>query len=136
MINQVTLLGNLGKDPEIKTLENGTKVASMTVATSESYKDKSDEWQTLTEWHNVVVWRPSATVEKLSKGDKVFIQGKITTRKYSDKEGVERYRTEIVANTVKGLEPKPSSNYNEQAPPSQNNQVPEFLASLSDELPF
>ena len=105
MINQVTLIGNAGRDIEVRTLENGTKVAAFSLATTESYKDKNDQWQNITEWHNIVVWKPSDTVCKIAKGDKVFIQGKITNRKYPDKDGVERQRTEIVAGLVKMLEP-------------------------------
>lgn len=105
MINQVTLIGHAGRDIEVRTLENGTKVGTFSLATTESYKDKSDQWQKLTEWHNIVVWRPSETVCKIAKGDKVFIQGKITNRKYADKDAVERQRTEIVAGLVKMLDP-------------------------------
>lgn len=105
MINQVTLIGNTGRDIEVRILENGNKVATVSIATTESYKDKSDQWQQVTEWHNIVIWRPSGTVEKIKKGDKVFIQGKITTRKYTGKDGADKQTTEIVAALVRSLEP-------------------------------
>ena len=76
MVNKVTLIGHLGKDPDIRTLENGTKVGTFSLATSESYKDKSDQWQTLTEWHNIVVWRGLAEIAErdLKKGNLVYIE--------------------------------------------------------------
>jgi single-strand DNA-binding protein len=110
MINKVTLIGHLGKDPEIRTLENGTKVGTFSLATNENYKDKNDTWQTITEWHNIVVWRGLAerAERELKKGNLAFIEGKITHRKYTDKDGVERSTTEIVASTVNSLEKKES----------------------------
>ncbi|MBK9733699.1 MAG: single-stranded DNA-binding protein [Saprospiraceae bacterium] len=113
MINRVTLVGHLGKDPEIRTLENGTKVGQFTVATSESYKDKNDTWQNLTEWHNVVVWRYLAekAERELKKGGLVYIEGKITHRKYQDKDGQERTSTEIVASVVNSLERKENKQF-------------------------
>jgi single-strand DNA-binding protein len=109
MINKVTLLGHAGRDIEVRTLENGTKVATVSIATTESYKDKNDEWQNITEWHNIVIWRPSESVLKIAKGDKVYIEGKITSRKYTDRDGVDRISHDIVANVVKNLEKKGSS---------------------------
>lgn len=111
MINKVILVGNLGKDPDIRTLENGTKVGTFSVATNESYKDKNDQWQTLTEWHNVVVWRGLAerAERELKKGGMVYIEGKLTHRRYQDKDGVERSITEIVANTCNSLERREKS---------------------------
>ncbi|MBK8347537.1 MAG: single-stranded DNA-binding protein [Saprospiraceae bacterium] len=108
MVNKVTLIGHLGKDPEIRTLENGTKVGTFSLATNESYKDKNDNWQTLTEWHNIVVWRGLAerAERELKKGQLAYIEGKITHRKYQDKDGTDRSTTEIVANTVNSLERK------------------------------
>lgn len=106
MINKVTLIGHLGKDPEIRTLENGTKVGTFSLATSESYKDKNDTWQTQTEWHNIVVWRGQAerAERDLKKGSLAYIEGKITHRKYNDKDGIERSTTDIVALAVNSLE--------------------------------
>lgn len=108
MINKVTLIGNMGKDPEVRRLENGTAVARLTVATNESYRDKSGEWQTVTEWHNVICWRYLAerAETQLKKGSLVYVEGKLTTRKWQDKDGNDRYSTEVVANTFRSLERK------------------------------
>ncbi|MBN8677729.1 MAG: single-stranded DNA-binding protein [Chitinophagales bacterium] len=105
MINKVTLIGNLGGDPEIRTLENGTPVGRFSLATNESYKDKDGNWQTLTEWHNIVVWRELAERAKsLKKGSTVYVEGKISYRKYTDKDGVEKSLTDIVANLFRLLD--------------------------------
>ena len=106
MINKVTLIGNLGRDPEIRHFENGSMVGKFPVATNESYRDKNGEWQTITEWHDVVVWRALAerAERSLKKGSLVYIEGKLTHRKYQDKDGIDRYITEVVANTFRALE--------------------------------
>jgi len=106
MLNRVTLIGYLGQDPEIRTLENGTAVGRFSLATSDSYKDKDGNWQSTTEWHNVVVWRDLAerAGKYLKKGSLVFVEGKISHRKYTDKDGVEKSMTDIVASTFRGLE--------------------------------
>jgi single-strand DNA-binding protein len=106
MINKVTLIGNLGGDPEIRHLENGTAVGRFSLATNENYKDKDGNWQKQTEWHNVVVWRDMAErAEKmLKKGMLVFVEGKISYRKYTDKDGQEKTFTDIVANSYRVLE--------------------------------
>ncbi len=106
MINKVTLIGNLGGDPEIRHLEGGNSVGRFSLATNENYKDKEGNWQTRTEWHNVVVWRDDADrAEKmLKKGMMVFVEGKISYRKYTDKDGVERNTTDVVASTFRTLE--------------------------------
>jgi len=106
MINKVILVGNLGKDPEVRHFEGNSSVASFSVATSESYLDKTtQERKTQTEWHNVVMWNGLAGVAEkyLKKGSQVYIEGKLTTRKWQDKEGNDRYTTEIVARTMKML---------------------------------
>ncbi|MBX7124153.1 MAG: single-stranded DNA-binding protein [Cyclobacteriaceae bacterium] len=101
-VNKVILVGRLGKDPEIRNLENGASVANFTVATSESYRDKTTgEKKELTEWHNVVMWRGLADIaaKYLHKGDQVYIEGKLRTRSW-EKEGVTRYTTEVVADQM------------------------------------
>jgi len=150
MINKVTLIGNLGRDPEVRRLENGTAVATFSVATNESYKDRNtDEWITNTEWHNIVMWRQMAErAEKdLKKGKLVFIEGKLTHRKYQDKEGVEKYVTEVVANTFRLLEKRESNgSYENAGLPSEKN-APAAVAETAttkggdapaaeDDLPF
>lgn len=106
MINKVTLIGNLGGDPEIRHLENGTAVGRFSLATNENYKDKDGNWQTQTEWHNVVVWRELAErAEKLlKKGMQVYVDGKISYRKFAGQDGQDRYVTDIVANQFRILE--------------------------------
>lgn len=96
-VNKVIILGNLGKDPEVKELQSGTKVANLPVATTETYKDRNGERQERTEWHNVDLWNRQAEVaqEYLSKGDTVFIEGKIQTDKWQDQDGNDRYTTKI-----------------------------------------
>lgn len=101
-VNKVILLGHVGKDPEIKHLEGDVTVASFSLATSENFRDKnSGDKKEHTEWHNIVMWRKLAeSVEKseLKKGDRVYIEGKIKTRKWKDKDQNDRYTVEIVAN--------------------------------------
>ena len=111
MINKVLLIGNLGRDPEIRHLENGSMVGKFSIATNENYKDKSGEWKTITEWHDVVVWRNLAEkVERdLKKGSLCYVEGKLTHRKYTNTEGVEKYITEVVAYTVRLLEKRENS---------------------------
>ncbi|WP_276499783.1 single-stranded DNA-binding protein [Pontibacter litorisediminis] len=101
-VNKVILIGNLGKDPEIRHLEGGVAVARFPIATSETFKDKSGQKQERTEWHNIVVWRGLAEVAEkyLRKGNSVFIEGKIRSNNYTDKDGIQRYSTEIVADNM------------------------------------
>jgi len=105
-INKVILVGNLGKDPEIRNLENGATLARFPLATSENYTDKNtNERKTVTEWHNVVLWRGLAKVAEqyLAKGKQVYIEGKIKTRQWQDQEGNTRYTTEIVGDQIQLL---------------------------------
>jgi len=111
MVNKVLLIGNLGRDPEIRRLESGAAVAKFSVATNENYKDKSGEWQTITEWHNIVAWRGLAerAERDLKKGSMVYVEGKLTTRKWQDKEGKDQYTTEVLALMLRSLERRESS---------------------------
>ena len=110
MVNKVILIGNLGRDPEVRYLEGNVAVARFSVATNESYKDKKGEWQTATEWHDVVAWRALAerAEKQLKKGSQVFVEGKLTHRKYQDKDGHDKYVTEVVANSFRVLDRKDS----------------------------
>jgi len=102
-VNKVILIGNLGKDPEVKYTPQGTAVARLTVATNERYKDKSGEWQDRTEWHNVVLWQRLAEIagEYLKKGGKVYVEGRLQTRSWDDKQtNQKKYMTEVVANDL------------------------------------
>ena len=126
-MNRVTLIGNLGRDPEVRRLENGTPVSKFSIATTEGYKDTNGEWQNQTEWHDIVVWRAQAElVEKtLKKGSAVYIEGKLTHRKYMDKTNIERTATEIVASVVRGLERLPKNdNFPTQEPPVKDYSRP------------
>ena len=102
-VNKVILIGNLGKDPEVKYTPQGTAVARLTVATNERFKDKAGEWQDRTEWHNVVLWQRLAEIagEYLKKGGKIFVEGRLQTRSWDDKQtGQKKYMTEIVASDL------------------------------------
>lgn len=153
MINKVILLGNLGADPEVRHLESGSVVATFPVATNENYQDKSGQWQTVTEWHNVVTWRGNATraERSLKKGSLVYLEGKITTRKWQDKEGNNRYTTEVVANLLRPLDSRTgkeegekymhgADDENKSFPPSDSNVASESSERGSDmpddDLPF
>ena len=104
-VNEVRIIGNLGRDPEIKYTKSNDMVANFSVATSESWKDKQGEWQEKTEWHRVVAWRWVAEkVEKtLKKGVQVYVEGKLETRKWEDENGKAHYSTEIIASKVMAL---------------------------------
>jgi single-strand DNA-binding protein len=102
-VNKVILVGNLGKDPEVKYTPSGTPVAKFSLATNERYKDKDGNWQDRTEWHNIVVWQRLAEIagEYLKKGRTVYIEGRLRTDSWDDKNtGEKKYRTEIVANDL------------------------------------
>jgi single-strand DNA-binding protein len=100
--NRVQLIGNLGATPEVKNLENGNKMARFTIATSDNYTNKKGEKVNETQWHNIVIWGKLAGIAEkyLEKGSQVVIDGKLTTRNYTDKEGIKKYFTEIVANEL------------------------------------
>jgi single-strand DNA-binding protein len=123
MVNRVTLIGNLGMDPEIRTLENGAMVARLRIATDEGYKDNTGNWVDRTEWHDVVAWRGVAerAQRSLKKGMLVYIEGKLQTRSWKDQQsGQDRYKTEVVANyfrivNSRDIEAGPSSG------PTQSN---------------
>ena len=125
MINKVILIGNVGQDPEIRytgDVNNGTKVATFRVATTERYRDRSGNLQEHTEWHSIVVWRNTAdVVEKyVKKGTQVYIEGRLRSRSWDDQNGNKRYVTEIVADTLQLLGRRPEGQqqggYQQQAP--------------------
>ena len=101
-LNKVMLIGNLGKDPEVRAIPSGVKVANFSIATTESYTDKNNQRVEKTEWHNIVMWRGLAEVAEkyLKKGNQVFIEGKLTTRSWDDQNGVKKYMTEIIADNM------------------------------------
>ncbi|MBA3779654.1 MAG: single-stranded DNA-binding protein [Chloroflexi bacterium] len=104
------IIGNLGRDPEMRYTPNGQAVTQFTVATNRNYRDQQGEWQKETEWFRVVVWGQQAerTAEYLRKGSKVYIEGRIQTRQWEDQSGQKRYTTELIANTVTNLERRPT----------------------------
>ena len=144
-VNKVILVGHLGKDPEVRYLEGGTALANFSIATSETFKDRTTgERKTNTEWHNVVVWRALAEIAEkyLKKGSQIYLEGKLRTRQWQDKDGNNRYTTEVVADNIqmlgkkednpanaKSSTPPPASNVKENtATPPSKNEV--------DDLPF
>ena len=144
-VNKVILVGRLGKDPEVRNLDNGAVVANFTMATSESYKDRTTgEKKEVTEWHNIVVWRALAEISQkyLHKGDLVYIEGKLRTRSW-EKDGVTRYITEVVADNMTMLGSKSgggNSSSGEYGARSAERATTETYSppadSGSDDLPF
>jgi single-strand DNA-binding protein len=128
-VNKVILVGNLGKDPEVKYLDNGVAVANFSLATTENYKNKQGERVSQTEWHNIVLWRGLAEVAEkyLKKGSSIYIEGKIKNRKWEDKDGNTRYNTEILGDNMTMLGTKPST---EETSLKTNTQ------ETNDDLPF
>lgn len=136
-VNKVILVGNLGQDPEVRQMPNGESVANFTVATSESWKDKNTgEQKENTEWHRVAMYRRLAEIagEYLRKGSKVYIEGRLQTRKWQDQQGQDRYTTEIVANEMQMLDSRgagqgsgqPQANAGGFQPQGGFNQQPQF----------
>jgi single-strand DNA-binding protein len=144
MLNKVTLIGNLGKDPEIKSLESGVSRANFTLATNESYKDRSGTWQKSTEWHDIVMWRSMAERAKvLKKGMLVYVEGKLTHRKWTDKEGRDHYTTEITADVLRILEKREHSSHHPATNPVTEEKKYDETSSdaistevSEDDLPF
>ncbi len=134
-VNKVILIGNLGKDPEVFTFENGVKKVSFSLATTESYKDKEGNKVNQTEWHNVVLWRGLADVAEkyLSKGNQVFIEGKIKTRAWDDKDGNKRYTTEIYTDNMTMLGGRREDAV---APESVPEDPATDIPTPEDDLPF
>jgi len=139
-VNKVILVGNLGKDPEIRHLENGTAVANFTIATSESYKDKSGARVDQTEWHNIVVWRKLAEIAEsyLKKGSQIYLEGKLRTRSWEDQQGNKRYTTEVVADTFTMLGKKEVAQNPQNTLDSLNNSDTSQQNKIEeeDDLPF
>ena len=153
-VNKVILVGNLGRDPEVRYSPNGQAVANVTLATSESWKDKtSGEKQERTEWHRVVFFGRLAEIagEYLKKGAQIYIEGRLQTRKWQDKDGHDRYTTEIVANDMQMLGSRggagvPSDNFNQDQAPASENGAPAakkagskntaVAGDFDDDIPF
>ncbi len=133
-INKVTLIGNLGKDPELRYTSSGVAVASFTLATNESWKDPEGNVQERTQWHNIVAWRKLAEIcgEYLKKGSKIYLEGKLQYRNYDDKNGVKRYVTEIVIDEMLMLDTKAAAQGPAEGAPQREEATPE----PSNDLPF
>ncbi len=136
-VNKAIILGNLGKDPELRYTPSGQAVTSLRIATTEKYKDKSGVLQSRTEWHNVVCWGRLAEIARdyLKKGSPVFIEGRIQYRSYDDKDGIKRYQTDIVATGMQLLGGRPSGAG--ESAPAEPADIPEpQVSSDDDDLPF
>jgi len=154
-VNKVILMGNLGRDPEVRFMPNGDAVCNFSIATTDSWKDKAGERQEKTEWHNIVMYRRLAEIagEYLKKGRPVYLEGRLQTRKWQTKEGQDRYTTEIIADSMQMLggrdgassqdsqpSPQPEAkdefdqtpSRNSQTSPSSDNSFDEF----EDDIPF
>lgn len=135
-LNKVMLIGNLGRDPEVRYTASGQAVASFSLATSEKFKGKTGEWEERTEWHNITLWGKLAEIagEYLSKGKTIYIEGRLQTRKWQDKNGNDRYTTDIVGDRMQMLSPKgerrsdtasePASGGGFEEPPFQDDDIP------------
>lgn len=142
-VNKVILIGNLGRDPEVRYTPNGLAVANITIATTESWKDKqSGENQERTEWHRIVFYSRLAEIagEYLRKGSKVFIEGRLQTRKWQDKNGQDRYTTEVIADSMQMLDSKGGNHTAQETPAAEktSNEMPqsEPMDSFDDDIPF
>jgi single-strand DNA-binding protein len=148
-VNKVTLLGNVGKDPEIRSTPGGTMVANLTLATSDRQKDAQGNWQDRTEWHNLVAFTRTAEIVRdyVKKGSKLYIEGKIQTRSWDDKEtGAKKYRTEIIVNDLSllsGRDDGGGSSRSSNAPSSMDQRQPAASDEYSqaaeisdDDIPF
>lgn len=149
-VNKVILLGNVGKDPEIRSTPGGTMVANLTLATSDRFQDQQGNWQDRTEWHNLVAFKRTAEIirDYVKKGSKLYVEGKIQTRSWDDKEtGAKRYKTEILVNELSLLSGREegsgsynrsagtSSNY-DQRPPAGADDVAQSAEISDDDIPF
>ena len=140
-LNKAMLIGNVGNDPEIRTLQENVKVASFRIATTERYTDRNGEKKENTEWHQISAWNKVADIVErfVKKGSKVFVEGKITTRKWTDKDGNERQSTEIRAEAIQLLGKKEESTQAKPAPPEESPSLRQLKENLDDpngDLPF
>lgn len=139
-VNKVILIGNLGKDPETRNLPDGGAITNFSIATTDSWKDKSGEKQEKTEWHRISTFQKLAEIcgTYLKKGSQVYIEGRLQTRKWTDKDGAEKYSTEVIADKMQMLGAKPageSGQHNERKS-EKTNQFKEKKAENFDDIPF
>ena len=140
-VNKVILVGNLGKDPEVRYMPNGDAVANFSIATTDTWKDKSGERHEKTEWHNIIIFRRLGEVagQFLKKGSMVYLEGRLQTRKWQDKSGQDRYTTEIVCHEMKMLGGKGGgdgkrNDYDDSPPPPPTRRTPQQAASRVDDM--
>ncbi|HET8686577.1 MAG TPA: single-stranded DNA-binding protein [Methanosarcina sp.] len=137
-VNKVILVGNCGKDPETRYMTNGEAVTNVSIATSENWKDKNGEKQERTEWHNLVFYKRLAEIagEYLKKGSQIYVEGKMQTRKWQDKEGKDRYTTEIVCHELQMLGSKQSDSKSEPSAKDNTSPAKGGFDPLDDDIPF
>ncbi len=142
-VNKAILLGNLGRDPEVRYSPDGSAIANITIATTESWKDRSGEKQEKTEWHRVVFYGRTAEVvgEYLKKGSSVYVEGRIQTRKWQDKDGQDRYTTEIVGDRMQMLGSRSEGSAQDRTEQSQGAPKPQQRQSggfddMDEDIPF
>jgi len=143
-VNKVILIGNLGKDPEIRRLENGAVVATFSIATSESFTDKnSGEKKEITDWHDIVLWRGLAEIAEkyIRKGTKIYVEGKLKKRSWQDKEGNTKYNTEVIGEELTILSrietsDKTAAPYKSSGTPNLPSDMPGLSSSSDDDSPF
>jgi single-strand DNA-binding protein len=143
-VNKVILIGNLGKDPEIRRIENGAVVATFSIATSESFTDKnSGEKKEITDWHDIVLWRGLAEIAEkyIRKGTKIYVEGKLKKRSWQDKEGNTKYNTEVIGEELTILSrleisDKTAAPYNSSGTPNLPSDMPGLSSSSDDDSPF
>ena len=141
-VNKVILVGNLGQDPELRTTQSGVSVATISIATSEAYKDKAGEWQSNTEWHRVNLWdyMADSAQKNLKKGSKVYVEGKLQTKSY-EKDGITRYVTDIRATSLILLDPSENKGEYERKPVNNefthpSDQPEPMKVDENDDIPF
>jgi len=152
-VNKVILLGNLGRDPELRFMPNGDAVCNFSIATTDSWKDKAGEKQERTEWHNIVMYRKLAEIagEYLKKGSSIYVEGRLQTRKWQTKEGQDRYTTEVIADSMQMLGGKSNAsqsdkssdeNFSQSSSPvknqanTSNESSPTSFDEFEDDIPF
>ncbi|MBN1829766.1 MAG: single-stranded DNA-binding protein [Deltaproteobacteria bacterium] len=137
MVNKVILVGRLGADPEVRYTQDGAMVTSFTVATDDRYKDKSGENVQKTEWHRIVTFRKLAEISSkyLTKGKLVYLEGKLQTRSWEDREGIKRSTTEIVASTMQMLDRRGQDEQSSESPSDKSHQGPS-PEPMDDDVPF
>jgi single-strand DNA-binding protein len=140
-VNKVILIGNLGRDPEMRYTPNGQAVTRFSIATTERFKDRNGEQQERTTWHNIVLWGRQAEIAKeyLSKGRPVYIEGRIDNRSYDDKDGNKRYISEVVVQRMQFLGSKGESTggrFDQAPPPPPEDEFPTEGSGQDDDLPF